>query len=146
MAFSIILAHLLRFNFEVSSIEYYHFWLGPLVFWIARVLSFFVFKTYTGIIFHTSIEDARRIFLTLASVSLGWAIILNPLAYLWTNHYLLPYSILIIELLVSVFMMAAYRALFKILYIESINQNKVKKRVFIYGAGSAGVTVKQVLD
>ena len=146
VAFSIILAHLLRFNFEVSNIDYFHFWHGPFILWVLRVLSFFVFKTYTGIIFHTGIEDARRIFLALASISVIWAFILNPLSYLWTEHYLLPFSILIIELLVSVFSMAAYRALFKIIYIESINQDKEVKRVFIYGAGSAGVTVKQVLD
>ena len=85
MAFSIILAHLLRFNFEVSNIDYFHFWHGPFILWVLRVLSFFVFKTYTGIIFHTGIEDARRIFLALASISVIWAFILNPLSYFWTG-------------------------------------------------------------
>lgn len=144
--FSIVLAHLLRFNFVVDSIDYFFFWEGPAVLIGLRLLSFFLFKTYTGIVFYTGLEDAKRIFLALSTGSLLLGAIVNPLSFLLYGHYLLPYSILIIEFTVSIFFMTSYRALFKMLYYELNSQDREQKRVVIYGAGSAGVTVKNVLD
>ncbi|MCB0704522.1 MAG: polysaccharide biosynthesis protein [Saprospiraceae bacterium] len=144
--FGIALAHLLRFNFEPDSINYYFYPEGGLLLLGLRLVGFAVFKTYTGIIFYTGFEDAKRIFYALVSVSLLLACILNPMSYLVTEHYFLPYSILIIEFVLSIFLMTAYRALVKILYLELSNNRKDQKKVIIYGAGAAGVTVKDVLN
>lgn len=143
---AIVLAHLLRFNFEVSKIYYHHIQWGSAILLAIRTVSFWMFKTYSGIIFHTGLEDAKRIFLALASGSLLLALILNPLAFWQTEHYFLPYSVLIIEFALSIFGMTAYRALIKVLYLEFTNFRKEKQQVIIFGAGSGGVLVKQVLD
>jgi len=144
--FAILAAHLLRFNFELASIDYYFIHWGSWILLGTRLLGFLVFKTYTGIIFHTGIEDARRIFIALSGGTMVMAMVLNPLGYLFFGHYFLPYSILIIEFFLSIFLMTAYRAFVKIFYQELTDRNQEKKRVIIYGAGSGGVMVKKVLD
>lgn len=113
---------------------------------VIRVFSFFIFKTYAGIILHTSIEDAQRIFWAVLSGSIFMATLGNLGFYKITGHFALPYSILIIDFLVSIFMLTAYRALVKILYIEFRNGKKDKKFVAIYGAGETGITTKTALE
>jgi FlaA1/EpsC-like NDP-sugar epimerase len=120
--------------------------LGTPVMIVIRVFSFFIFKTYAGIILHTSIEDAQRIFWAVLSGSIFMATLGNLGFYKITGHFALPYSILIIDFLVSIFMLTAYRALVKILYIEFRNGKKDKKFVAIYGAGETGITTKTALE
>jgi FlaA1/EpsC-like NDP-sugar epimerase len=147
IVFSLVLAHLLRFNFNMPTTDDYDNLLyGTPVMITVRVLSFFIFKTYAGIILHTSIEDAQRIFWAVWSGSIFMATLGNLGFYYLTGHFALPYSILIIDFLVSIFMLTAYRALVKILYIEFRNGKKDKKFVAVYGAGETGITTKIALE
>ncbi|MFK8009518.1 MAG: polysaccharide biosynthesis protein [Saprospiraceae bacterium] len=147
IVFSLILAHLLRFNFNMpTTLDYDNLLYGPPVMIVVRVLSFFIFKTYAGIILHTSIEDAQRIFWAVLSGSILMATLGNLSFYYTTGHFALPYSILIIDFLVSIFTLTAYRALVKILYIEFRNGKKDKKFVAVYGAGETGITTKKALE
>ncbi|MFK7771036.1 MAG: polysaccharide biosynthesis protein [Saprospiraceae bacterium] len=147
IVFSLVLAHLLRFNFNMPTTEDYDNLLyGTPVMIAVRVLTFFIFKTYAGIILHTSIEDAQRIFWAVLSGSVFMATLGNIGFYYSTGHFALPYSILIIDFLVSIFMLTAYRALVKILYIEFRNGKKDKKFVAVYGAGETGITTKTALE
>ena len=76
--FSLALAHLLRFNFNIPTTEDYdNLLLGTPVMIVIRVFSFFIFKTYAGIILHTSIEDAQRIFWAVLSGSIFMATLGN---------------------------------------------------------------------
>lgn len=147
IVFSLVLAHLLRFNFSIPTTEDYdNLFLGPPVIIAIRIATFLIFKTYAGIILHTSIEDAQRIFWAVLSGSLFMATLGNFGFYYSTGHFALPYSILIIDFLVSIFMLTAYRGLVKILYIEFRNGKKDKKFVAIYGAGETGITTKTALE
>jgi FlaA1/EpsC-like NDP-sugar epimerase len=142
---SIALAYLLRFNFNVPGIEYKFIEVAvPLILSI-RLLSFFVFRTYAGIIYHTSLEDAKRIF---TAVSVGSVIFLlsTPLAAQFVDYHIIPYSIIIIDYLLTMFLMMAFRVFVKILYLELTGQQREKRKVIIFGAGSMGVTTKQALD
>lgn len=143
--FALVLANLLRFNFDLAAIEYKFFFWGAPVLLSVRLLAFFYFKTYAGIIFQTSIEDAQRILGAILVSSLVIAIF-NPLTLFLFKAFILPYSILTIEFFISIFLLTAYRALVKVLYLEITNSKKEKKHVAIYGADSAGVLTKQTLD
>jgi FlaA1/EpsC-like NDP-sugar epimerase len=104
IVFSLVLAHLLRFNFNMPTTgDYDNLLYGTPVMIAVRVLSFFIFKTYAGIILHTSIEDAQRIFWAVLSGSIFMATLGNLGFYYLTGHFALPYSILIIDFLVSIF-------------------------------------------
>jgi len=66
--FSFSLATLLRMNFHYSEIDLYSFQFHFAFLFTIRLLVFLWFKSYTGIIRHTSIEDAVLI---LKAVFLG---------------------------------------------------------------------------
>ena len=142
---SIGIAYLLRFNFDIPSEEYKFFRIAiPLIFAI-RLTSFFAFKTYAGVIFHTSIEDAQRIFYAISSGSVFLAILI-PFIAPYLGYHIIPYSIIIIDYILMIFLMVAFRAFIKVMYMELRNIHKDKKNVIIYGAGTQGIITKKTLD
>ena len=143
--FAIGMAYALRFNFYIPESEYIFINVAAPLMIITRLVGFLVFKTYTGIIFHTSIEDARRIFIALILGSLLFAII-NPIARPFRGHYIVPYSVIIIEFMATLLLMIAFRAFVKIMYLELTGNKKDKRNVIIYGAGQAAITAKRTLD
>ncbi len=144
--FSVILAYLVRFNFNVPPQEIQ---LWPQVFLLVlgvRALSFLISKTYAGIIRYTSTEDAVRIFLVLLSGSLFFGLA-NLFSYYFINEkFLVPFSIIIIEFISVTLGMVTFRILVKITYLEIKNPSGEKTRVIIFGAGEAGVITKRALD
>ena len=144
-AVSIWLAYLLRFNFRVPQHEIDLLLPMLPVFFAVRVISFYFYKTYTGIIRYTSTRDASRILLTLATGSLSIGL-LNPVFYYFNSYYVLPFSVIIIDFLLSVFIMTSTRLLIKVAYMEMRNPTSEKTGVIIYGAGDAGMITKRTLD
>jgi len=143
--FSYILANLLRFNFSIPESESYDFkYEFPLVLTV-RALSFYVFKTYSGIIRYTSTKDAQRIFYTIAAGAFSFAAINLVTFNIW-EIYIVPFSIIIIDAITCVFLLTASRLLVKIVYMEWKNPSNLKTNVIIYGAGEAGVITKRTLD
>ncbi len=142
---SIWLAYLLRFNFHVPLNEWELLPTKLPVFFLVRIICFYLFKTYTGIIRYTSTRDASRILLTLATGSLAIGL-LNPVFYYFTSHYVLPFTIIIIDFLLSVFIMTSGRLLVKVAYMELRNPSSEKTGIIIYGAGDAGMITKRTLD
>jgi FlaA1/EpsC-like NDP-sugar epimerase len=143
--FSLIAAYLVRFSFSIPENEirsFYH--VIPAVL-ITRAVSFFIFKTYAGIIRYTSTRDVQRIVSTIFTGSVFLAL-LNPLTFYYTGIYAVPYSIIIIEFLATVFLMTSLRMMIKILYVESMNPSKQKTNVIIFGAGESGMITKRTLD
>ncbi len=142
---AILAAYLLRFNFDIPSIEFKFIKIAvPLILFI-RTVSFLIFKTYAGIIFHTSIEDAQRIFIAVTSGTLFFTVS-TIVGAQFLGYHIIPYSIIIIDYFVTIFLMLALRAFVKVLYLEMRNLRKDKKNIIIYGAGSAGITAKKALD
>ena len=142
---SLVLAYLLRFNFNVPETE------QPLIFravvslFAIRFIFFMFFRTYAGMIQYTSSEDAQRIFfgITLGSATLG---ILNFIVAQFQPNYLIPFSILLIDYFISMFSLAAYRIAVKTIYEEVVKSKKPKVKVIIYGADNNGVITKRTLE
>lgn len=143
--FSLISAYLIRFNFRIPEVEtatfYYVF---PIVLG-TRALSFYLLKTYSGIIRYTSTKDVFRIVSAILSGSLLFTL-LNPVTYVAREFYAVPFSIIIIEFLITVFAMTTFRMAVKILYVERMNPSRDKTNVIIFGAGESGVITKRTLD
>ncbi len=144
--FSIVLAFLLRFNFVIpkdvleTSIQ-----VSVLFVLLIRALSFLIFRTYAGLIRYTSTKDAQRILLTIFTGSAFFALF-NLLHYYMKGVFFLPYSILIIEFITTIFIMTSSRLLVKTIYLEYKNPSRTKTHVIIYGAGEAGIITKRTLD
>lgn len=144
--FSLILAYLLRFNFSIPAIELQAFKIVfPLVLGV-RAISFFLSRTYKGIVKYTGSKDAQRIFIVVTSGSLIYVLV-NIINYEFNNQkFPIPFSIIIIDYMATTFLMISLRVMFKALYFEIKNPSRGKSHVVIYGAGESGIITKRTLD
>jgi FlaA1/EpsC-like NDP-sugar epimerase len=144
--FALILAYLLRFNFSIPPVEISAFkFVFPVVIAV-RALSFYLSKTFKGIVKYTGTKDAQRIFVVLSMGSLFFVLI-NVITYKVINHtFPIPFSIIIIDYMASTFLMISLRVMFKALYFEIKNPSRGKKQVIIFGAGESGIITKRTLD
>lgn len=142
---AILVAYLLRFNFDIPESEYRLIPIGVTVSILAHVVSFFIFKTYAGIVRHSGFNDFQRLFFAtlIAAVLLAGS---NLVGYLINNQYFLPYSIIIINFLLTFFFMGAMRVTVKMIYREIISNQGEKINVIIFGAGESGLNTKRALD
>ena len=118
-----------------------------LPFYVAiRGLSFYFFKTYRGIVRHTSTEDIKRI---AASVTLGTfaMVVVSSIKYTWwDSHFLFPSSIIMAEYFVCIFFLLFFRFAIKLVYIEQLKKEKDLIPTVIYGAGIYGLITKHTLE
>ncbi len=144
--FSVIIAYLLRFNFSIPPSDMADLPIVIALIMIFRILSFIISGSYTGIIRYTSTEDAMRIFLVLISGSIVFVLTNIFTYYVYNKIFIIPFSIIIIDFLVTTLVMISFRMVVKITYIEFLNPNREKTNVVIFGAGEAGVIAKGALD
>src|SRR5262245_6188709 len=95
---SVILAYLVRFNFNIPESESARFNLVFPAILGTRVLSFLLSRTYAGIIRYTSTRDAIRVFLTITAGS-ALFVVYNLFSFKAASFYVIPFSILIIDYL-----------------------------------------------
>jgi len=143
---SVLLSYLLRFNFRIPVSEFKPL-PGIFAYMIfIRAVSFLLARSYAGIIRYTSTTDSVRVVLTILSGSLFFALT-NIFTYLFINSkFFIPYSIIIIDLMITSLSMITFRMLVKIAYLEFQHPLREKVNVIIYGAGEAGITTKAVLE
>jgi FlaA1/EpsC-like NDP-sugar epimerase len=143
---SVLLAYLLRFNFSIPQIE-----LKPLPRILAymvfiRASSFLIARSYAGIIRYTSTSDALRVVLTVLSGSVLFAVTNLITYFLVSRFFFIPFSIIIIDFLITCMVMITFRLVVKIAFLELQRPERTHVNVIIYGAGEAGITAKRVLD
>lgn len=143
---SLLIAYLLRFNFEIPEQYLETFvYIFPIVLSI-RIASFFFYGTYKGIIRYTSSIDTQRIFQVVSIIS-GVFILINIFTYFLVNgSFLIPFSVVIIEFLSTTFLMIAFRLAVKLIYFEFKTASQEKNRVIVFGAGEAGIITKRTLE
>jgi len=146
--FSFLVATALRLNFKYEELHLevfiYHF-----VFLLSiRFITFLYFKTYSGIIRHTSIEDAVLILKTIFTGTMVAAIISLAIRYFLHVETLIyvPISILVIDFFICLFLMVSLRFMVKKFYESFINEFKPAVGVLIYGAGYSGLLTKNVIQ
>jgi FlaA1/EpsC-like NDP-sugar epimerase len=147
VAFSVFMAYLLRFNFELSPARQqelgYHMVMVTLFF----LISFLLFRTYKGIIRHTSMHEVSMVFLSVFSASMGTLIFCKTKALCGLSFYpQIPLSILGIIFLASLFFMITFRLGVKLFFLKVSGSRKGSVNVMIYGAGELGRITKQTLD
>ena len=146
--FSFLVATTLRLNFRYEELHLevfvYHF-----VFLLSiRLITFLYFKTYSGIIRHTSIEDAVLILKTIFTGTMVAALISLAIRYFLQVETLIyvPISILVIDFFICLFLMVSLRFMVKKFYESFINEFKPAVGVLIYGAGYSGLLTKNVIQ
>jgi FlaA1/EpsC-like NDP-sugar epimerase len=144
--FSLTLAFFLRFNFEnIPSTDRKNLPYDYAILLSIRAISFFMSKTYKGVVRYTGSRDSLRI---LAVVIMGSVLMFlaNIAILIVKGFYIIPNSVIIIDGLVTLFIMISSRLAVKAIYFESKNPERSKINVLIYGAGEGGIITKRTLD
>ncbi|MCX2481820.1 nucleoside-diphosphate sugar epimerase/dehydratase [Pedobacter sp. MC2016-15] len=142
---SLTIAYLIKYNFDLSNLDYVEFSRNVLVTTVVSTLVFLNVRTYSGIIRYTSAQDTFRIlYAIIVSNSTFFLINMGFVATGYTQ--LIANSILIINGLASFLMLITYRVLVKYFFIYIKNLKLDTVRVMIYGAGEAGVATKRTFD
>lgn len=144
-AFAFVAAYLIRFEFAIPKNELDLMWLFAPFYFVVRAATFYLGKSYSGIIRFTSTQDAIR---------LGFVLLQGSIAFLLLNFarkgingaYLVPISIVILEFLVSAALLVFFRLSIKFLYMELKNPRGSKTKVVVFGAGEGGLLLKRTLD
>src|SRR5690606_35588019 len=67
---AMLLAFLLRYNFHLEVLAHYEFWKIIAITIVVNAAVFYNFKTYTGVIRYTSLEDSGKMLLATGTVCL----------------------------------------------------------------------------
>ena len=143
---STIIAYFLRFNFDIPNEEVDSLFIViPFVF-VIRSITFFIGRTFVGILRYTGNADIIRIATTVTIGSLIFCITDLITFNFFDNIFNIPFSIIIIDFGATTFFMIAYRFFVKISYLETHSKSSEKTGIVIYGAGESGVISKRTLD
>lgn len=145
LVFASILGYSLRFNFNINEIIYFQPLIGICLLSFGGVISSLITKSYAGIVRFTGIDDAIKIFLT-SLLNLSFTSIINLVYYYNTEKNLVPYSVIIIFLFTSVFLLLFYRLMVKNIYSYYRSEINKKINIVIFGAGHLGLSTKQALS
>lgn len=146
-AFSLGLAFIIRFDFDrIPEADARNLPYDLVIVLGVRFLSFAISKTYKGVVRYTSSRDTTRIFMVIVAGSLV-VFILNLISLNFAlGYYFIPNSVIIIDGLLTLFLLISSRLAVKALYSEIKNPASEKMNVLIYGAGEAGIITKRTLD
>lgn len=145
-AFSLTLAFFLRFNFaNIPEADLKNLRMAYFATLSIRFITFFISKTYKGVVRYTGSKDAMRI---LFVIILGSALLVlfDIITRFTIGIFYIPLSVIIIDALVTMFIMICSRLAVKAIYFESRNPEKQRSSILIYGAGESGLITKRILD
>lgn len=143
---AVAIGFLLRFNFNLPLIASYDWSQIVLLVIVVNSISFAAFRTFAGIIRHTSLQDAWRVLIaTTCSTVIFLGINLVHLYHHKPNF--LPFSVVFIALFCSFLLMLFYRLVVKVCFDQLMNgRHPSRTQVVIYGAGYAGTITRDVLQ
>ena len=145
-AFSLFLAYLLRFNINIPDEQIATFrYVFPIALFF-RTLSFLIGRTYAGIVRYTSLKDAERILIVNTFASLSLVFLNLIMKFNFDIDYVIPFSIIVIDFLCTIFFMTALRLMVKTLYSEFSGGSKLRENVVIYGTKELAVLTKRALE
>lgn len=149
-AVALFVAYIIRFDLKADKALIQTEWevlsKSIAVFFIVRFFVFYFFKIHKGIVRHTSTNDFRRLFLAVTASS-AMFFVLGLLRWEFVDGYFLfPSSVLIMEYLISFFLMVVARFAVKLWYLESIKNKEEQVRVLLYGAGISGLIAKRTIE
>jgi FlaA1/EpsC-like NDP-sugar epimerase len=143
--FSLGIAYSIKYNLNISHINYVEFSRNTLIALVLSTIVFFTVKTYAGIIRYTSAQDSFRILMAVI-ISNGAFFLMNIVSVAFAKPFFISNSILIVNSLTSFLLMVIYRVVIKYFFVYIKNLKLDKKRIIIYGAGEAGVATKRTFD
>ena len=141
------LAQLLRFNFKMEGIRNDHFVTQLSISCLVYLAAFFLFRSFSGIIRHTGLEDVKRILnagLLSMTTLVGLTILVRTSSL--TSGMTISLAVIIIHFLLTVVFLTGSRFLIKLFYHNAVKKRSAFKRVVIFGAGYSGMMAKNSME
>jgi len=142
---AMLLAYLIRANLNMEGISIKSLSGKLLILTLINSIVFINFRTYSGIVRYTGIQDALKIFLAL-TMSTTVLFFISMVAANSGGTLIFSNVTLIIYALISFPALISYRVLVKFAFAYLRNYKMDRKVVVIYGAGEAGFATKRVLE
>jgi len=142
-----VFSYFLRYNFEHIPVDPGKVFIQSIIVLITYGTFEYLFKSFAGLIRHTTIKDMFNVFIA-NSASL---ILLLGFSYLFGNIigfqiFGIPFSIIIIHYVTICLVIFTTRIFIKMIFeLLFASRSKTKKNVIIFGAGSMGNIVKNVI-
>ncbi len=112
---------------------------------LVRVMLFFVFRTHTSLLRYISTKDVLQLFyINLLGSSI--IAVINAICYLCIHRYIVPFSIVGLEFIITTFLQIFYRLFIQAIYSDKNKQLKIRKNILIYGAGELGLITLNSLN
>ena len=145
--FSFLIAYMLRYNFEVYTFEISTAFRQAFLVLVVYAIFILVFKSYSGMIRHTTIRDTYKIIVANFSA----LIVLFFVTYMsrkndWIPVFNIPLSILLIHSGAVTILLFFFRVFVKIFYEFASSSSHDRKNVLIYGSREMGILVKRLIE
>ncbi len=145
--FSFLIAYILRFNFDTDVIEIPRALKQAWIVLFVYTFFMIVFKSYSGMIRHTTIKDTYRIILTnICSLTILLFTTLITRNNDIFSLYNISYSILLIHFGAVTVTLFFFRVGVKAFYEFATSNPNPRKNVIIYGCGETGIVVRRVIE
>jgi FlaA1/EpsC-like NDP-sugar epimerase len=145
--FSFLIAYMLRYNFEIYTFEISIAFRQASLVLLVYTLFMMVFKSYSGMIRHTTIRDTYKIILTnFFALSVLFFLTLMSRQNGWKPLFNIPLSILLIHSGAVTVLLFFFRVFVKMFYEFASSTSHDRQNVLIYGSGDIGILVKRVIE
>lgn len=142
---SLVFAYFIRNNLNLQFISLRELRGELLILTLINAIVFINFRTFSGIIRYTGIQDAIKLFMALA-MSTTVLFFISMVSANAGGTLIFSNVTLIIYALISFPALISYRVLVKFGFAYLRNYKMDQKKVIIYGAGQAGFATKRVLE
>jgi len=139
VAFTFVIAYIIRFNFKIDFDVIVMFKQIPFVF-LAAFISFLLVGSYKGVVRFTGFKDVVNIIIgvnILATILIVTTFFSRKLNY--DSIFNISGSVIYIHLMLNILFLIGLKLFVKSMYNHVMQDFKTKKRVLIYGAGSSGM-------
>jgi len=145
--FSFLIAYMLRYNFEMYTFDISTSFNQALFVLSVYFIFMLIFKSYSGMIRHTTIRDTYKILFTnFSSLILLFVVTILCRRYEWNQLFNVPLSIILIHFGAVTVFLFLFRVFVKMFYEFASSSSHDRKNVLIYGSGDLGMLVKRVIQ
>ncbi len=141
-----LFAYLLRFNFTPNDFVFSFALSHSLIALLIYGLFFLIFRSYSGLIRHTTLTDISLVFgATTASVVTLLAFSLGSRLFQIEHDLIIPVSVILIHYGIITIFLFSIRLGIKLLFRIATRSAGKLQNVLIYGAGEMGVIIKRLI-